>query len=238
MSINRELFLIPNEIAENTAKAFLTNHHIEIISSIKNWIAESEKGAARFLGKHLKIDASKLVILEMSKKGDWSEIEKLIKNLPENESIGIISDAGLPCVADPGHKAVLLAHKYNYRLEALVGPSSLMQALSASGLQGNSFVFHGYLPIESKQLESSIRNMVQHNRNSGYTQLFIEAPQRSLKMFELLKMSLPAEFSLSVSCNLMALNGFTKSHKISQWRILELPEIDKKPCIFVFGNHE
>lgn len=175
---------------------------------------------------------------------DWHIVE-LDKHRPEQtdllwfterRSFGLVSESGCPGIADPGAEIVRLAHERGYRVMPLVGPSSLILALMASGLPGQHFEFHGYLPVKKDQLNQAIQKLIQQLQKSIKTQLFIEAPYRNMALFEHLLQQVPGHFRLCVASRLTAPDEYVKTLTISQWKSGSPPAIDKKECVFLLAR--
>jgi 16S rRNA (cytidine1402-2'-O)-methyltransferase len=161
--------------------------------------------------------------------------DTLLKNVLDGKSCGVISEAGNPCIADPGNEIVAYAHKRNIAVIPLVGPSSILLALIASGFNGQQFSFHGYLPIQGversrklKQLESAAKN--------GHTQIFMETPFRNQKLLEEILKTCHDDALLCIACDLTLSTQFIHTKKIRDWK-KEQPDIQKRYCIFLFGNN-
>ena len=222
------LILLPNLISEETShELFLPAIVKEKVAVINGIIAESEKEARRYLKRF--IPHFREIPIRLLNE-HTSDINELIKPLLKGETWGLISDAGLPCIADPGHLLVAKARELNIQVQALPGPSSLMLALMLSGLPAQRFSFHGYLPREEVELKAQLRKL----EKEGITQLFIEAPYRSEKMLNTLIETLNDKTRLCVASNLTATDEFVATHSIFQWKKLSKPQINKKPTVFLF----
>lgn len=213
------LILLPNIIAENTEACAFPPIVYEKVKTLTHLIAESEKEGRRYL-KRFSLTLPILLLNEHTK-----DFHELIDPLKKGAIIGLISDAGLPCLADPGYQLVSLARKNKIEVEALIGPSSILLAIMLSGLPSQRFSFHGYLPY---QLDKTFRleKQVLH--------LFIEAPYRNKKTFEKLLSILPKEAFLGVAVDLMAPNQEVEVKRVSEWK--SSPEIDKRPAIFLIRS--
>ena len=233
------LILLPNLLDE---KANIDQNFPKdlknIILSLDGLIAENEKNARRYLLRFIKresLSSVKIVLLNEHTKNH--EINDLL-NLIKNEKYGLISDAGLSCIADPGSKLVRLANIYNIRVKAIPGPSSIFLALQLSGLNGQKFSFEGYLPREEKKLIEKIKFLEKESLQQKKTQIFIEAPYRSDKLLNILKNTLNPKTLLSVAINLTSKDEKVITQKIASWRKHKLT-IGKNPAIFLFesDNH-
>lgn len=220
------LILLPNLLSESREwRRFLPDIVKTHVESLNGLIAESESGARRFLSL---FDRQKLLVAVYNKKTADDHLDFLLEPLRKGETWGLISDAGLPCIADPGYKLVHRAREMGFRVEAVSGPSSLFLALMLSGLPAQNFHFHGYLEHSD---EKTLKTLAK-----GITHLFIEAPHRSSEMLQTLLAVLPETASLSISWDLYSPTQNTLTKKIGQWRKFPLPNLTKKPAIFVITN--
>lgn len=210
------LILLPNLLAENTESSAFPPVIAEKVDVLQGLIAESDKGARQFL-KKFKKTVPVLLLNEHTK--DFSD---LLAPLLKGETWGLISDAGLPCLADPGSQLVEKAREKKINVEAHVGPSSIILALMLSGLPSQKFFFHGYLPYELEELKKL---------DKGVTHLFIEAPYRNIKSFQKIKQVLKPNARLCIAANLMAPDAYVETKIVSQWK--DAPSIDKVPSLFL-----
>ncbi len=231
------LYLLPNLLAEETSRTFLPNILDEIVPSLDGLIAESEKEGRKYLklfpfpeGKTFRDIPIKLLNEHTLKE----DIDPLVDPILDGQNWGLVSDCGLPCLADPGASLVLSAKREGITIELFPGPSAVVSALMLSGLSGQSFAFQGYLPRELDKLKTKVTQLAQKSSMDQQTQLFIEAPYRSEKLFiELLKI-LPADTLLSIASNLTLPDQITETKSIRAWKEDSLPSIHKKPTVFLF----
>lgn len=232
------LILLPNLLfdEEENWRFHLPISVEEKVLSLKGLIAEDEKAGRRYLkrfsfpeGKSFR-DISIRVLNEHTKK---EELLDLLDPLLKGETWGLISDAGLPCLADPGSNLVYLARKKGILIEAMTGPSSLVLALMLSGLSAQKFTFHGYLEKESSRLSLAVKQL---EKQPGMTHLFIEVPYRSQNVFQTLLEALSETTQLCVCVNLTAPDQRVWTFSIKEWRKRELPDLHKKPVVFVFAG--
>lgn len=209
----KKLYLLPNVLHEESSWSF-TPPHIDAL------IAESDKGGYQYL-KRFGLPKVPIYLLN-----EHTEKPSELLKIPE-ENVGLISDAGLPCLADPGSPLVTAAHKKGIEVEAIPGPNSLMMALQLSGFSGQAFAFHGYFPREEKDLIAKIRSLPK-----GMAHLFIETPYRTEKLFKMLLKALQPQDQLCVACELMGTNAFVKTHSIQEWKNRSLPS-GKPRAVFV-----
>ena len=225
-----KLYLLPNLLDEALpVEPFLPVSVGQAISAIQGLIVESEKMGRRYLRRFLSHDAMAQMPLRVLNE-HTRDLGELIQPIERGETWGLISDAGLPCIADPGADLVWLAHEKQIPVEALVGPSSLLMALQLSGFSGQQFAFHGYLPRELSELERKIDELQQ----KGGTQIWIEAPYRSAKLLEVLKQGLRAEKRLCVAVALTTAKQRVVSQTVSKWRSIGFP-LEKEPAVFLIG---
>lgn len=229
------LYLIPAPLGENPHGAFLNSHYIEIIAGIQYFITENVRTARRYLKKTVPgiiIDDLEFSILD--KKTPPEDIPVLLYPLLEGRDAGLISEAGLPCIADPGNLLVAAAHKNRIRVHPIPGPSSIFLALEASGFNGQQFSFHGYLPIDKKELRSKIRELESAARSTGYTQIFMETPYRNNKLVEEVLSTCQNKTLLSIAAELTLSGEFVKTLSIDEWK-KEKPDLHKRPAVFLLS---
>lgn len=225
-----KLYLLPNLLEESLPpEPFLPISVKEAVHQIQGLIAESEKMGRRYLRKflsHEEMARRPLALLNEHSK----EIGQLIEPIKRGETWGLISDAGLPCLADPGSDLVWLAHQNGITVETFVGPSSIIMALQLSGFGGQEFAFHGYLPKEPEMLEKKILEL---QKQRG-TQIWIEAPYRSAKMLETLKRILNPKTRLCVAANLTTPSQKLLSQTVAKWQSTSFV-LEKEPVVFLIG---
>jgi 16S rRNA (cytidine1402-2'-O)-methyltransferase len=229
------LYLIPTVLAEGTQQQIISPAVLEILPKLKFFLVENVRSARRFLASlKLGIEIDQLCFEVLDKDSKAHEIEGvLVKWHQEGHSIGLLSEAGCPAVADPGALAVYIAHKINLQVQPLVGPSAILLALMGSGFSGQSFAFHGYLPIDNAEKIKAI-NVLLKNALTGQSQIFMETPFRNAQLFDTLLQVLPANQKLCVACNITAPDQLILTKTISYWK-LNKPDIHKKPTVFVIG---
>lgn len=234
MSTKGKLYLIPSAIAPDTGRLFL-NRQIELaLENTSHFLAENIREARRFISSlQLGIDISTLHFEQLDKKTKEDKLPGLFAPIAEGHNLGVISDAGCPGVADPGALAVKYAHQHNIEVIPLVGPSSLLLALMGSGLNGQSFAFAGYLPIDPKEARLQLQKLEIVSRKQQQTQLFIETPYRSDRILQTLTSSLQADTLLCIASNLMGNNALLKTQRIKDWR-KKPPILGKQPTVFLF----
>jgi 16S rRNA (cytidine1402-2'-O)-methyltransferase len=227
------LYLVPVPLAENAAAKSFTPHLAETINHIKEYIVENEKTARRFLKEAgLKIPQSELIIHDYGKHSRDIDTSEFFKGLTSGHDVGLMSEAGCPGVADPGSEIVAEAHRRGIKVVPLVGPSSILLALMASGFNGQSFTFHGYLPIDKGERSRKIKDLEALSIKLNQTQIFIETPFRNNQMLEEILRSCAAKTKLCIACSLTAENEFVQTKTIAEWK-QKAPDLHKKPTIFL-----
>ena len=229
------LYLVPNLLGEGNPEEVLSPDALNIIRGLRYFIVEDIRTARRFLSK-AKITAviDDLTFFTLNEHTVISEIGQFLAPISEND-MGIISDAGVPGVADPGADIVRIAHAKDIRVVPLVGPSSILMAMMASGMNGQSFAFNGYLPVKNPDRTSRIKFFEKRALSENQTQLFIEAPYRNMQLLEdILKSCLP-ETMLGIATDISLSTEFIKTRSILDWK-KHLPELHKRPTIFMIGK--
>lgn len=227
------LYLIPVTLGDTPNDRVLPSYNTEIVSVLRYFIVENVRTARRFLKKcNPEIVIDDLTFFELNKHTEQKDIELFLRPLKEGFDVGIISEAGCPAIADPGADVVALAQNAGYIVAPLVGPSSILLALMGSGFNGQSFAFHGYLPIDSNERAAAIRKLESRAYNENQTQLFIETPYRNNKMVEDILLNCKPKTKLCIAMNLTCQDEFIVTRSVKAWKNL-LPDMDKKPCVFV-----
>ena len=230
------LYLIPVTLGDTNIESVLPSHNKEVILQIRHFIVEDIRSARRFLKKVEKsIDIDSLTFVELNKHTHAEVIAGYLKPLEAGESIGVISEAGCPAVADPGADVVAIAQRKGLRVIPLVGPSSIILSVMASGFNGQSFAFNGYLPIEANERVKKIKNLEQRIYAEHQTQLFIETPYRNHKMIDDLLQNCRPQTKLCIAANITCENEYIRTHTIKEWKSAKakLPDLSKIPCIFL-----
>jgi len=227
------LFLIPVTLGETSIEQVLPDYNKEVILSIKHFIVENIRSARRFLKKtDASINIDELTFFELNKHTKPEQIENYLDPISNGYHVGIISEAGCPAIADPGADIVAIAQRKNIKVVPLVGPSSILLALMASGFNGQSFAFHGYLPIDNAERIKKIKQLEQRIYNENQTQLFIETPYRNNKLIEDLIRNCSPATKLCIAMDITCEDEFIKTDSIKNWQ-KHIPHVDKKPCIFL-----
>ncbi|MBC7425196.1 MAG: SAM-dependent methyltransferase [Bacteroidia bacterium] len=229
------LYLIPNTLGAQSPIEILSPSTLKSIHSLTSFIAENAKTARAFLKEagH-PVHPSGMEIIELDKHHK-NELEEVLELLAKKNNTGLISEAGMPCIADPGAEVVNLAIKQNFRIVPLSGPSSIFLALTASGLNGQQFIFHGYLPVQSAERKEKIKELDQELKKTGFTQIFIETPYRNDGMLQDILNAASLDIRLCIAASLMQDDETILTRKISAWKN-ETYEIGKRPCMFLLGK--
>jgi 16S rRNA (cytidine1402-2'-O)-methyltransferase len=228
------LYLIPNRIAEGTEDHVIPFQTLESLRKLRFFLAEDVRTARRYLSSLKIFDSIEtLQFSVLDKETKESELAELMIPLFNGNDFGVVSESGCPGVADPGALAVSYAHKKNVRVVPLVGPSSILLALMASGLNGQQFAFHGYLPIDSKKASRVIRELERDSKIRKQTQIFIETPFRNNALFQNLMSSLHSETTLCVALDLTSSNERIISKPIRDWKLCKV-SLSKVPAVFLF----
>lgn len=229
-----KIYLIPTVIAPDTIEQTIPAHVKEIAASLDYFLAENIRTARRYLSA-LKIGKpiESLHFEQLDKKTSPQQIGSLLRPVFEGHSIGVLSEAGCPGIADPGALAVEYAHAHDIQVVPLVGPSSILMALIASGFNGQSFAFHGYLPIEKAQRLKSLKALEQNISRHNQTQIFMETPYRNEKLFQDMLKGLSPETRLCVARDVTGQAELVQTKHIKEWRKLQAPELHKIPTVFL-----
>ena len=228
------LFLIPAPLGDAPIPEIMPEIVARVIHQLDTFIVENEKTARRFIKKICpdKIQAD-LTIFQLDKHHKTSGIDDFIKVILDGKDVGLLSEAGLPAIADPGSLVVAKAHQKNISVKPLVGPSSLLLALMASGLNGQKFSFEGYLPKEQTDLKRKIKELEQVSQKNNCSKIFIETPYRNMKLLQNLLKLLHSETKLCIACDLTLPTEYIKTLPVKEWKN-KLPDIHKRPTVFVF----
>lgn len=227
------LYLFPVPMGDTKPVDVLPYVNIEIIRNIKYFIVENIRSARRFLkacDKSINID--ELTLVELNEHTSAHDVEAMLDPMRDGHSIGIISEAGCPAIADPGADAVAIAQGKGYRVVPLVGPSSIVLSLMASGFNGQSFAFNGYLPIDKVARAAKAREMDHRIRHEHQTQIFIETPYRNNKLIQWLCSSFGSDLRLCIASDITGSNESIVTMPIGKWKTRQY-NYDKVPTIFL-----
>lgn len=227
------LYLIPVPIHEGKASFSIPNGVVERVKQLNHFIVENEKTARKMIRYiHPEVSQPDLNLSILDKNTPITEIESLLSPCQKGIPVGLMSEAGVPAVADPGSRLVEVAHQKNIKVIPLVGPSSILLALMASGLNGQNFAFNGYLPIDSNEKKRTVLELEKRSFSYGQTQIFMETPYRNDKMFEFLVKTLSNETLLSVAVEINGNQEYIKTLPVRTWKTTTSPDLHKKPAIF------
>lgn len=235
MELKKKLYLIPVDIGYISENGFFPKYQQEIVFSIKHFIVEKATTARRFLKAidypHEMRSVEMIEFNEHNRDNILPEIKEFIESA---DIIGLMSEAGLPCVADPGSEVVALAHSMGVKLIPFYGPSSIMMALMASGFSGQKFVFHGYLPAKKEKRGQALKRLAFRIEKDKYTHIFMETPYRTMPLFDDILLKLPGNFFLSVASEINTPDEQIITKSLNQWK-RSRPELHKKRCIFLIS---
>ncbi len=219
-------------LADDTHKKVLTPYAIDVIKELKVFFVENIKTTRRFLSSlKLGIVIDEVEFIEINQDSKFDEMFAIIYSLKVNA--GIISEAGCSGIADPGALIVEVAHQLQWNVEPLVGPNSILLALMASGFNGQSFAFHGYLPIKELEREKKIKFLEREAASKKQTQIFMETPYRNNQILASLLKNLSPSTRLCIASDITSEQEYIKTKSIQSWRSGALPDINKKPTIFL-----
>ena len=227
------LYLLPVTLGDTPVEKVLPSYNKEIILQIRHFIVEDVRSARRFLKKvDRDINIDELTFYPLNKHTSPEAISGYLKPLQEGNSMGVISEAGCPAVADPGADVVAIAQRKNLKVVPLVGPSSIILSVMGSGFNGQSFAFHGYLPIEPGERQKRLKELEQRVYSEHQTQLFIETPYRNNKMLEDILKACRPQTQVCVAANITCEGEYIKTKTVQEWK-KQLPDLTKIPCIFL-----
>ena len=231
--MNNVVYLIPTVLAEDAVET-IPAYILNAVNQCQVLFVEDVRTARRFLkklSKELVIDSFEWFVMSKHENETAPMLQAFKQKLKEQKNIGIISEAGCPGIADPGQQLVDVAHGLNVHVKPLVGPSSILLALMASGLNGQQFQFVGYLPIEALGRAKALKELETESRKKNSTIVFIETPYRNNQLLETIMKTCAGTTSLCIAANLTAANEMIVTKKISEWK-KQIPELNKQPVIF------
>lgn len=228
-----KLYLIPSPLGDNDPSEVIPSPVLDSLSGFRTFVVEEVRTARRYLSRAgLKGKIGELEFHELNEHTDNATIEGYLRLFDNGNNVALISEAGLPAVADPGAQLVALAHSHGIEVVPAVGPSSLMLALMASGLNGQSFAFCGYIPAKSDERRSRLRTLEKISGQLRQTQIIIETPYRNDSLFaDILSVCAPST-RVCVAANITMPDAFIKTRKVAQWKKEGLI-IGKRPCVFL-----
>ncbi len=236
MNERGKLYLIPTTLGDTSEVGDVLPTSVnQIINTIDEYVVENEKSARHFLKKMgIKKSLQEIILHPIDQHVKSTEIASYLNNIDQGKNIGVLSEAGCPAVADPGSEVVKIAHRKNIEVIPLVGPSSILLALMASGFNGQNFTFNGYLPKERGERILKLKDIERLAHRKNQTQIFIETPYRNLHLLEDILSSCEPSTQLCIGTDITLSTQFIKTKSISEWK-KKLPDIYKKPTIFLIN---
>ncbi len=235
MSKAGTLYILPNTLGGESISDIIPNDVVEQAISLRHFVVENIKSARRVLRKmdrEFPIDES--MFIEMNKRSTERDTMKSLQWLITGNNVGVISDAGCACVADPGAEIVSLAHSQKIAVIPFVGPSSILLSLMGSGFSGQNFSFHGYLPKDRKERIRTLKTYEFESRKKGYTQIFMDTPYRNMNVLEDLLNELADYTQLCIASNITLHNQRIRTMSVEDWRE-NAYDLSKSPCVFLIG---
>lgn len=231
---NAILYLIPTTLGDTPWQEVMPLSNAQVITSLKYFIVEEIRTARRFLKKVDKsIDIDSLTFYTLNRHTKPEDIASFLLPMANGESVGVISEAGCPAIADPGADVVAIAQQKGYDVMPLVGPSSILLSLMGSGFNGQSFAFLGYLPIDASDRAKQLKRMESRIYGEHQTQLFIETPYRNMKLVADILQCCQPRTKLCIACDLTLPTQYIKTFTVAEWKKKTLPSLEKRPTIFL-----
>lgn len=236
MALDAGLYLIPSQLSDGPLDTVLPAYNVEVVGEITYFVVESLRSARRFLKKcNRDIDIDRLTFSELNEHTDLKDraaLEAMLEPIGRGEAVGLISDAGCPAVADPGADLVGIAQRKGFKVFPLVGPSSILMSLMASGFNGQSFSFAGYLPVDAQARQARLKEMTRRIERERQTQIFIEAPYRNNQLITDLAGHLPPRMRLCVASDITGENQSILTRTLEEWKRAKY-DYHKIPTIFL-----
>ncbi|MGN1234242.1 MAG: SAM-dependent methyltransferase [Candidatus Cryptobacteroides sp.] len=231
------LFLIPSPLGDNDPAEVIPAGVLSMLPSITTYVVEAVRTARRYLSAAgLKGHVQDLEFHELNEHTTPAEVEALMKLFDDGRDVGLITEAGLPAVADPGAQLVRLCHRHGVEVVPMSGPSSLMLALMASGLNGQSFAFLGYLPAKTEERRQALRSIEKHSSTAKQTKIFIETPYRNDSLLADILSVCRADTEVCIAANITMPDAFIRTKTAGEWK-KAVPTIGKRPCVFLILGH-
>lgn len=229
------LYLVPNVLADGDWQLVMPTTVFSVLTATKFYIVENVRTARRFMKQvNRDIDIDLCTFYEINKYTQAQDLPGFLKPLEQGNDVAVLSEAGCPGVADPGADIVRIAHQKGLKVVPVVGPSSILLALMASGLNGQNFAFRGYLPVKPNERSRELANLEKKIKSSGQTQIFIETPYRNNQMVEEILKSCAPSTLLCIAANITGENEFIATKTVQQWKG-KVPDLHKQPVIFLLG---
>jgi len=229
------LYLIPVSLGETNNDKLFPLLNLRLLDELNHLVVENEKSARRFIrstGNKRDFDGLELILLD--KRTKQHEISRPIELLLQGKDVGIMSEAGCPGVADPGQILIAQAHQFNIKVVPLIGPSSILLGLMASGLNGQGFTFHGYIPIDKRERLNKLRELDTNVSKTGFTQIFMETPYRNQHLFDDILKTCNGNHKLCVAVDITLETEQIKTLAVAEWRAQKI-DLHKRPCMFLLG---
>jgi 16S rRNA (cytidine1402-2'-O)-methyltransferase len=227
------LYLIPTSLGECSFDKILPAQNTQIVTDLKHFVVEDVRTARRFLKKaNPAIEINDLTFYVLNQHTTPEELSSFLSPMFAGHDLGVLSEAGCPAIADPGADVVAMAQKNNFTVVPLVGPSSILLSLMASGFNGQSFAFVGYLPIQPTDRAKMLRKLENRAYTEGQSQIFIETPYRNMKMLEEILQVCQPNTRLCIAVDITLETEFIKTKTVKEWKT-QLPDLSKRPCIFL-----
>ena len=232
MALTGKLYLIPSPLGDGAPEDVLPAPVFQILPQIRRYVVEEVRTARRFLSSAgLRGHIEELEFHTLNEHTSPQEVEALLPLFEDGAAVGLISEAGLPAVADPGARLVALCHRHGIEVLPFVVPSSLMMALMSSGLDGQSFAFNGYIPVKPDERKSALKAL--EKRSFHQTQILIETPYRNDSLLKDMLSALSPSTRLCIAANITCPDQFIRTLTVAQWKKLEGFTIGKRPCVFL-----
>lgn len=231
--MNGKLYLNPTTIGTAETDSVIPTKVLEITKGLKHFVVEELRTSRRYLSRiGVLTPIDNLEFFELNEHTPPADVDKMLAPILNGNDLGLLSEAGVPAVADPGSLLVAAAHRKGIKVIPLTGPNSILLTLMASGLNGQNFAFVGYLPIKSEDRKKKIKHLEQRSRAEKQTQLFIEAPYRNNHMFADILLTCSDETFLTIGCELTTTEELILTKKIRDWKKSPIPDINKKNTVF------
>lgn len=228
-----KLYLIPTTLGDTEPLEVMPLSVKKVVEQLEYFIVENEKSARRFIKKITPSKSqSSLNLMLLDKYSEELETQNYLDVCEQGVSVGVLSEAGVPAVADPGASIVKLAHEKGIQVVPLVGPSSILMAVMASGMNGQNFAFNGYLPIDKSSRKKAIKDLERLSAEKNQSQLFIETPYRNGKMLDDLIATLQPTTRVCIACDITLTTEYIKTHTVKEWGAVK-PNLHKRPAIFI-----
>jgi len=228
-----QLYLIPTTLGDCSLNKILPAFNTEVVNKLKFFIVEDLRTARRFLKKaNSNINIDELTFYVLNQHTSPDEISGFLKPMFDGNDVGVLSEAGCPAIADPGADVVAIAQQNNFDVVPLVGPSSILLSLMASGFNGQSFAFVGYLPIQPAERSKSLKKLESRVYSESQSQIFIETPYRNMKMVEDILQNCQPNTKLCIAVDITLETEYIKTKSIKDWKG-KVPDLNKRPCIFI-----